>query len=231
MDGEVLRIRGGRPPRRTASPSPPRRASPARTPAAGAPGRGAARRRARRRSRRARDPAPRWCAGRRARSGRSARADTWRRARRAGARHRRGAGRPSRTPPVRRAAPAAASPPECALGRIGIRSRFRPSASIVFGLSTLSPDSSVSTRVADLELAEPRQQDAGVIRDDVRDLRRPRDAERSRLQQRAQRRLVLAEAELAEALHADRAGVRRLPGHERRERVARLGVALALVER
>ena len=70
-----------------------------------------------------------------------------------------------------------------------------------------------------------------MIRDDVRDLRGPRDAERSRLQQRPQRRLVLAEAELAEALHADRAGVRRLPGRERREGVARLGVALALVER
>ena len=70
-----------------------------------------------------------------------------------------------------------------------------------------------------------------MIRDDVRDLRRPRDAERPRLQQRAQRRLVLAEAELAEALHADRAGVRRLPRHQRREGVARFAVALALVER
>ena len=116
-----------------------------------------------------------------------------------------------------------------AAGSIGIRSTLRPSASVASGLDVVARSS--VARVADLELAEAREEDAGVVGDGVGDVRRAGDAHRSRAQQGPQRRLVLAEAELAQALQADGAGVRRLARDQRVEGVARLGVALALVER
>ena len=85
--------------------------------------------------------------------------------------------------------------------------------------------------IANLEFFESRQQDAGVVGDDTADFDVAVDAECSRAQQRLERRLVMSEAELAQALHADGAGVLRLARDQRREGIARLGVAIALVER
>jgi hypothetical protein len=85
-------------------------------------------------------------------------------------------------------------------------------------------------REAEFELAKAREEETGVVSDDMRDGGRLRDAKRTRSQQVAQRLFMQPHLRFAEALQPEGAGMPGLTRQELVERITRVGRPIQLVE-